>query len=86
MTPSQSRGARGLLGWSQTRLAEAADLSLPTVKRYETGTGARVSDDAASKMRNALEAAGIEFIAANGSGPGVRLASRQPDVVGRPVD
>lgn len=69
----QVRGARGLLGWSQTRLAEAAGLSLPTVKRYETDKGARVSADAVAAIRAALEAAGVEFIAENGGGPGVRL-------------
>ena len=70
---AQIRGARGLLGWSQTELAEAAGLSLPTVKRYETGRGAKVSDDAAVKMVRALEAAGVEFT--NGDAPGVRVKS-----------
>lgn len=72
ITPAQSRAARGLLGWSQTELARSAALSLPTVKRYET-QGAKVSVDAIGKMRAALEAAGVEFIAENGGGPGVRL-------------
>ena len=31
----QIRAARGLLGWSQTHLAEAAGRSLPTIKRLE---------------------------------------------------
>ena len=73
ITVAQVRGARGLLGWSQTRLAEAAGMSLPTVKRYETGSGARVSDDAIAAMRAALETAGVIFVAENGEGPGVRL-------------
>jgi transcriptional regulator with XRE-family HTH domain len=67
----QFRAARGLLGWSQTQLAKAAGLSLPTVKRFETASGARVSDDAAAAMRRAIEAAGVEFT--NGTRPGVRL-------------
>ena len=67
---AQIRGARGLLGWSQTELAKAAGLSLPTVKRYETG-GAAVSPDAVAKMRRALEAAGVTFT--NGDEPGVKL-------------
>lgn len=70
---AQVRAARGLLGWSQTQLGEAASLSLPTVKRYETGRGAKVSADAIAAIRTALEAAGVEFIAENGGGPGVRL-------------
>jgi transcriptional regulator with XRE-family HTH domain len=69
----QLRGARGLLGWSQSELAARAGLSLPTVKRVEAGKGPRVSDEARRKLQWALEAAGIEFIEENGGGPGVRL-------------
>ncbi len=73
MTPSQSRAARGLLGWSQTKLAEAAELSLVTVKRFETGQGAKVSDAAVEAMQEAMASTGVVFIPANGGGPGVRL-------------
>ena len=68
----QIRGARGLLGWSQTQLANAAGLSLPTVIRYETG-GAKVSQEAVDKMRAALESAGVVFVDENGGGAGIRL-------------
>jgi transcriptional regulator with XRE-family HTH domain len=61
-----------LLGWSQTALAAAAGLSEPTIKRFETA-GARVSDDAISRMVAALESAGVIFVEENGDGPGVRL-------------
>jgi transcriptional regulator with XRE-family HTH domain len=73
ITVEQLRGARGLLGWSQTELASKAGLSLPTVKRVEAGFGPRVSAEARAKLQKALEAAGIEFIDENGGGPGVRL-------------
>ena len=73
ITPQQLRAARGLLGWSQSELAARAGLSLPTVKRVETGTGPRVSDDARAKLERALEAAGIEFLDENGGGLGVRF-------------
>lgn len=72
------RAGRGLLGWSQTDLATEAELSLPTVKRFETGRGANVSADAIGKLVAALEAAGVEFIAENGGGPGVRLRKNSP--------
>ena len=74
-TVEQIRGARGLLGWSQPQLALAASLSEPTIKRFETGL-AKVSDAAVSRMVAALEAAGVEFIAENGGGAGVRLKFR----------
>lgn len=70
---NQVRAARGLIGWSQTQLAQAAGLSLPTVKRFETESTVKVSEDAIGKMIAALEAAGVEFIPANGGGAGVRL-------------
>ena len=76
MTIEQLRAARGLLGWSQSELAERAGLSLPTVKRLEGGFGPRVSDEARAKLQRAIEAAGIEFIDENGGGPGVRLRKR----------
>jgi transcriptional regulator with XRE-family HTH domain len=73
----QLRAARGLLGWSQSKLAARAGLSLPTVKRVEAGPRPRVSDDARNKLQQALESAGVEFIDENGGGPGVRLRKHQ---------
>lgn len=75
LSVAQLRGARGLLGWSQSQLAEAAGLSLPTIKRTELET-VNVSIEAREKLRIALEEAGVEFIAENGGGPGVRLRKR----------
>jgi transcriptional regulator with XRE-family HTH domain len=74
----QIRAARGLLGWSQTQLAEAAERSLPTIKRLERddGEGPAVSDDVREAVQTALERAGVEFIAENGGGAGVRLSKR----------
>jgi hypothetical protein len=51
----------------------AARLSEPTIKRFETAHGARVSADAVGKMVAALESAGVIFVEENGEGPGVRL-------------
>ena len=78
-SPSQIRAARALIGWSQTDVATAAGLSVPTVKRAEADEGIRVSEDAMLAIANALKKAGVEFIAENGGGPGVRLrkAKRQ---------
>ena len=70
VTPGQSRAARKLLGWSQTRLAKAAGLGLPTVYDLECQRR-NVSAKWVEKMQKALEAAGIEFT--NGKRPGVRL-------------
>jgi transcriptional regulator with XRE-family HTH domain len=77
MSIEQLRAARGLLGWSQTELASRAGLSLPTVKRLEGAFGPRVSDEVRVRLREAIEAAGIEFIDENGGGAGVRFRSKR---------
>jgi transcriptional regulator with XRE-family HTH domain len=79
-TSEQIRAARALLRWEQKDLAEASSVSLPSVKRLETIPGplaaqARTID----ALRRALEGAGIEFIAENGGGPGVRLRKSDRD-------
>ena len=72
MTPAQCRAARGLLDWTQAKLAEAAGLALATVVKFERN-GRYVPTGAIKALRLALEAAGVEFIPENGSGEGVRL-------------
>jgi transcriptional regulator with XRE-family HTH domain len=76
-SPSQIRAARALVGWSQTKVAAAAGLSIPTVKRAEADGGIRVSEDAMAAIASALKKAGVDFIAENGGGPGVRLRKTQ---------
>ena len=74
----QLKAARTLIGWSQEKLAVAADVSLPTIKRLEAAEGFLGGrDTTAHKIRTALEEAGVEFIDENGGGPGVRLRKRQ---------
>jgi transcriptional regulator with XRE-family HTH domain len=67
---------RAALGWSTSELAREANLGGNTVNRFESGQDARVSS--VDKMRSAMEAAGVEFIAENGGGPGVRLRKPGP--------
>ena len=75
------RAARALLRWEQRDLAEASGVSLPSVKRLETQPGALAAQERTiAELRKALEKAGVEFIAENGGGAGVRL--RKPH---RPV-
>ena len=72
ITPEQCRAARALLNWSQPDLAEAVGIARETIAHFERG--ARVPHpNNLSDIRAALEAAGVEFIPANGGGPGVRL-------------
>jgi len=68
------RAARGLLGWSQLELAEAAGVGVATVRRLEGAGKVRGSAEVIWKIQTALEAAGVEFIPADETkGPGARL-------------
>lgn len=71
-TPAQCRAARALLDWSQQQLADAARVGIVTVRQFEGG-GARPRNATLEVISRALESAGVEFIAENGGGPGVRL-------------
>jgi predicted transcriptional regulator len=74
----QIKAARALLSWSQEQLAEAAGVSVPTIKRLEARDGPIGGrTNTAGKIRTALEDAGIQFIDENGGGPGVRLRQRR---------
>ena len=73
MTGNQLRAARALIGWTQAQVADRANLSVPTVKRAEGAGALNASDRALTAIRAALEEAGVEFIAENGGGAGVRL-------------
>jgi predicted transcriptional regulator len=65
------------LGWSQGDLAEKSGVSAPTVKRLEAAEGEIGGrPETGEALVAALEKAGVEFIAENGGGAGVRLRKR----------
>ena len=72
MTPAQCRAARGMIGLSQSALAERAGLGLSTIVDFERERRI-VSDQAIAAMQVALEAAGVVFLPGNGAGPGVAM-------------
>lgn len=71
MTPAQCRMARAAIEMGIRELAEAAKVSTNTVTRFERGEPLR--ERTVDALRAALESAGVEFIAENGGGAGVRL-------------
>ncbi len=72
----QLRAARALTGLSQAEVAEAAGVSIPTLKRAEAGGPIKVAEDTIAVIAKALEKAGVEFIPENGGGAGVRMKKR----------
>ena len=77
LTAGQIRAGRALVGLSQADVAEAAGVSIPTVKRAEADEGIKVSIEAKRMIHDALAQAGVEFLWQNGSGVGVRLRNRR---------
>ncbi|MDZ5646377.1 helix-turn-helix transcriptional regulator [Nitrospirillum sp. BR 11828] len=77
-TPAQSRAARGMLDWSQEKLADAAGVSLSTIRDFEKGRRTPMPQNL-SAIRTALEVVGVEFIGSgeisSHGGPGIRLKS-----------
>ena len=75
LTSAQIRAARALIRWSAQQLADASAVGVTTIRRAELTASetklTRVNDQA---VRRTLEAAGVEFIDAEGGGPGVRLS------------
>lgn len=71
LVPAQSRMARAALGLGVRDLAKLTEMSPNTIARLERGE--ELKPETLSAIRVALEAAGVEFIAENGGGAGVRL-------------
>jgi transcriptional regulator with XRE-family HTH domain len=76
ITAEQIRMARALLRLSAAELGRKAGVAATTISRCETGSGVpqRVTVATLNKIREALEAEGVEFT--GGNGPGVRLRRR----------
>ena len=70
--PAQCRAARAMLSWSRDELAERSNVGRRTIVDFERDAR---SPHASTRqvLRLAFEAAGIEFIDANGGGAGVRF-------------
>ena len=78
ITSAQCRAARGLLEWSQQKLADQSGVGVVTVNQFEN----RIAEPRRATLQaitRAFEAAGVEFIDENGGGPGVRLRKRSQE-------
>lgn len=62
ITPEQCRGARGMLDWSQAKLADEAGLGLSTIRDFEKGRRMPLIPSMLALVA-ALEGAGIAFTA-----------------------
>jgi len=77
LSAEQLRAARALLKLDQKTVADKAGVSVETIKRLENTEGdLAVRLDTLTKIKEALEGAGVEFIPENGGGAGVRRSQR----------
>ena len=77
ITGSQIRAARALVRWSVEELAKRANVGVMTIRRAEAVDDyPSMLPNNANAIRKALESAGVEFIAENGGGPGIRSARK----------
>jgi transcriptional regulator with XRE-family HTH domain len=74
LSSEQIRGARAMLRWDQSRLAEEADVSVETIKRLEKMDGQllAVTGTTLAKIEQAIDAAGVDLI--NSTGVKLRIA------------
>jgi hypothetical protein len=79
LTASQCRAGRALIEWSQAQLSQAASIDQQTIADFEKRF--RSADETTRRrLRAALEAAGVVFIAENGGGAGARLKFSREEV------
>ena len=83
ITGAQIRAARAFLRWTIADLAKAADVGLSTIQKAEEVDGeprivstlqwrSDARDEALTKIRSALEKAGITFLPESAHGVGLR--------------
>lgn len=61
MLPNQCRAARGLLKWTQPRLAQESGVGLSTINRYENETRPP-RKTAVIRLQSTFERAGVAFL------------------------
>ena len=77
MSAVQCKMARAATGLGVRELAALAGVSPNTVARLERGE--ELKSATVDAIRTAVEQAGVEFIAENGGGAGVRLMKRDSE-------
>ena len=75
ITSEQIRAAKAMIRWSGEDLAQAAGVSLSSIRRIEAVSGIPKNQNIRTlfAIKAALEAAGVDFIGSPEDRPGVRL-------------
>jgi hypothetical protein len=76
ITGGQIRAARAALRWSVQRLADEAQISTQTIKRFEVAEGVPQSrTQTLLQIKSAMEAGGIEFVGTPLDRPGIHIVA-----------
>lgn len=75
LSPELCRAARGLLDWTQSELAEVAEVSRSTIRDFE-GHRHDIHRATSAQLRRAFEDNAVVFVTVNEVGPGVCLKTR----------
>jgi transcriptional regulator with XRE-family HTH domain len=75
ITSEQIRAAKAMIRWSGEELANAAGVSLSSIRRVEASVGVPQAQNMRTVLaiKEALETAGVEFTGTPDDWPGVRL-------------
>lgn len=74
LTKEVVKAAKALIGWNTIRLAEAAKMSVDTLKSFESGRTKALSAQNQDAVQKTLEAAGVQFIETGDTSRGVGVA------------
>jgi predicted transcriptional regulator len=75
LSPELCRAARGLLDWTQSDLADRAEVSRSTIRDFEGGHH-DLHRATAAQLRRAFEDADVVFVEIEGIGAGLCLRAR----------
>jgi len=81
ITPAQCRAARGWLDWTQKDLADKAKVSMSTVRDFESGKRAPISNNLEALGR-AIDAAGVQLVFRKGKPVGIAVVDDPLDGAG----
>ena len=75
LTQKDSKAARAYLNWTASELAEKSEVSIDTLRSFESGRSKSLSAGYQAQVVEAFEKAGIQFLedGSVAAGPGVAL-------------
>jgi len=78
ISPAQCRAARALLNWSRDQLETRSKVAKKTIADFERGACGRLLEATEDSLSKAFLEAGIDLIAQDGGGDGVRFRRPVP--------